>query len=207
MLVFGGPPASSSLLYEDAEGTGTPSGWVDTGTVNWDYTTTVLAGSQSFSIASNASGGGWYSSKTFTPGATRYGRLIWRASAVNTTPVMIDIRGADGSTRCFYFMTSNVGAPQLRDPDTGLRASGSSGVFTSATTYYLWWRYTAGTGTNAVIDIHHGTSKIKSEATLLSTTAGEGTEQAGSIRLGTSNYTLVIFDAIEVSETELGDFP
>ena len=38
-------------LNEDAEGTGTPSGWVDVGPgVNWDYTTTILEGAGSFRV-------------------------------------------------------------------------------------------------------------------------------------------------------------
>jgi len=39
------PP--SYLVEENFEGTGTPSGWIPIGTVDFDYTTTVLQGVQS----------------------------------------------------------------------------------------------------------------------------------------------------------------
>lgn len=48
--VASAPAGVTYLVEENCEGTGTPSGWKDAGTVDWDYTTTVLRGSQSLAI-------------------------------------------------------------------------------------------------------------------------------------------------------------
>lgn len=48
----GGAPAPTYIIEENCEGAGTPSGWSNTGgTPDWDYTATVLQGSESLELS------------------------------------------------------------------------------------------------------------------------------------------------------------
>ena len=80
----GGTPVSAScddttgmLLAEDAEGTGTPSGWTDVNSVNWDVTSSPLRGSQS--VAMDTQG-----ESTKTP-ATALGGELWGFARLSMT--------------------------------------------------------------------------------------------------------------------------
>lgn len=121
------------IINEDAEGTGTPSGWTDGNTPDWDYTTTVLAGSQSLFLSSGGTSNSYY---TIVDADTRY--VVIKFQIADATPTSV-------KTIC-AFRTSANGAVCMARLNTagtiGIYTNGADGTATTdalsnATPYYI----------------------------------------------------------------------
>jgi len=147
-----GVPVSGGVTYlvqEDFEGTGTPSGWVQAyhegyhALPNFDYTTTVLEGSESMYL----SGTGWLkdqavSTPTLTAGDDRYIGFMYRIPTMPTTGVNV-ITIMNGSSRLAYFL-QGVNGRILAKLEGGESVVNPDGVVSADTTYYVKVRYQSG---------------------------------------------------------------
>lgn len=134
------------LVQEDFEGTGTPSGWgkwTDRPLPNFDYTSTVLEGTESMYLA----GTGYHldsavSTPTQSAGTDRYVAFMLRVPSLPTTDVLM---------LQLYNSTTLLGGIGLRT-NGGLYAQigggsvvyGTSGAISANTTYYVKVRWQAG---------------------------------------------------------------
>lgn len=184
--------ASYDLVEENCDGTGTPSGWVDSGTPNWDYTTTILQGTHSVLCGSGTS-----TYKTFATQSTAYGYCLLR---VPTLPASV-------STVCGFRATDTSARALVRVDASGnvtIFANGSDSsacVTTMAanTTYHVWWSFTA-SGTCSVAFSTDGT-KPTSGNNFTSKTGGTGTVERYILNSTT------IFDRLLASTTAIGNSP
>lgn len=177
-------PSVTYLINEDFEGTGTPSGWtMEGGTiVNYDYTSTVLAGSQSFFLDYATGGDLSAITPSFTGAGDIYIGFMLRASAMPSAAdaEFIYIRNAADANQGFFKVGSD-GHITVSLPGVGGESSGAGIVSTSGTTY-IKIRYQKGTGSNGIITGYtssNGTSWTQSAQL----TGGTGTTNITYIRL------------------------
>ena len=198
------------LICEGAEGSGTPAGWTNVttnGTVNWDYTTTKLDGDNSLALTHTAAGwvGTWTS---FAAQDTVYGFTLFRTSNAAPAQVTLSIQDGAGASLCYA---------QVQPTTAILSASCNANVYTvgalsADTLYYVWVRYTKGTGANGICSSGFSTDGTEptSGDNFVSKTNCTNTAQAERIYLGgyANNATLVrIFDKVRIKTTAIGNNP
>lgn len=147
-FLSGSPPSATSYLVdENCEGTGTPSGWTNTGAIDWDSTTNPPQGFQSVTYG----GAGTFQSAyiAFTPQTTVYAYcLLRRISASSATNASVfSLRSEDGTTGRAS-MGQNYSSPntQFKIATDGTWGSASSVVqheSTNATVWHVWIKYVA----------------------------------------------------------------
>jgi len=197
---------SSYLIEENFEGSGSPSGWtveVDNGGVNWDYTDTVLRGSQSLSLYPT----NWWDpvqvQKTFTGSSTIWTFFRFRTNSISDGDNQIIFRIVNSSaTTIAELLIRNTGAWRIVHGSAA--EAGQTPV--ADTTYFIWVRYTAGTGTNGVMRAYIGTTNERPTDPTLSITDGTSTADAAGIRLvrvGAQNGQRFIFDQVLVDTSEI----
>jgi len=187
----------SLLIDEDCEGTGTPSGWTDTGSVDWDEAVTVLAGSKSLKIPNSASA--IYTEYSFTGGSSRYLKMLIR------------IDNSPGGIRDVASFRDSSGSEiaRLENQNNNFKivhGSTSSGTaaFSDDTLYYVWLEYTAGSGSDGVLDFYFATTDSKPGSADLSITTGTSTSDCARLRLGGESFANAMFyDNIQVSESAI----
>lgn len=145
VIVHGPVSAPTSfLINEDCEGTGTPPGWTDTNTPDWDNTTTPLDGAQSLWIH-NSFSESW---KAFTGQTTVYYkgliRFVSGASAADKDGV--SLRDSSGTVLASLHHDDATFANHINIKLYANGASGSASSITLAlnTTYYVWLTYVSG---------------------------------------------------------------
>lgn len=191
------------LIAEDAEGTGTPTGWNDGGSPgpDWDDSTNNLVGTESVSIGTSSSN--FATSPAFTDNSE-----VWVYFA-------FEVGAASGSVDMFRLLdSSNTSQADVQYRSTGaLRiehgsVTADTGALSSATTYYCWVQYIAGSGSDGVL-------RIWVDAT--ETWPGFGSEDA-EVTTGTSTGDIAkirfaghantnTFDKIRADDAAIGSTP
>lgn len=182
------------LIEENVEGTGTPSGWVDSGSVNWDYTVSVGQGAQSVLVSS---GGSTY--KTFAGNTTVHAHVLFRIpnSLPGSTITLFGIRDSSGNALALFRVnaTGNI----------AVYAAGNDSTFSvdavAHSTWYNGWLTFVSGGTCTAAFVAAGGSKPTSGNAFCSKTGGTGT----AARLALNSTT--IFDRILASTTAIGSNP
>jgi curved DNA-binding protein CbpA len=160
------------LIDEGFEGTGWSSGWWTGSTTDPDSIASPLAGSQSLRVdaAEPAS---------YTLSASQadiYGKFLFRASALPASFATI-FTAMDASFNTLFSIKLN---------SDGTLTVGGGGIFETTvatmsanTLTYIWWRYTKGTGANAVLRIWFNTTDSKpADGSNNSAGASNGTQTA-----------------------------
>jgi hypothetical protein len=183
------------LINEDAEGTGTPSGWTDSGAnVDWDYSTSALSGSESLRITT--------SENTYYDLGSGYSEL-WSYFMVNLDDTAV-------AGYFFEFQTS-AGTPLGRIrclASESVRAyfgslNTTGGTIAAATTYHIWTQCIESTGSDGEMHVYISTTGTKPGAPTVSRTGGT---QTGALqRIQFKGDDISRFDNILISETSIGD--
>lgn len=208
-------PLNSSqafLLQEDFEGTGLPSGWTDSstgGTRDFDYTTTVLEGLQSFFYNDPGASGQVDVRAPFTSAADQI-YLTMRLQVVSNLPGngTIVFRLTDSSNNPLSLLklfTTGPGAVQIQSQGGTASASASGHVSTSAWVK-IKIKFTKGTGSDATSELWVVASGAGSWGTSVSSTNGTTTAQpakANPYFLHSSQTVGIILDLIKVSTTDI----
>lgn len=182
------------LLEENCEGTGTPAGWTDSGSPNWDSTATVLQGAQSF-----VNSGGSSTFYTFAGHTTVYGYCLIRvASLPGSTVTMIGFR--DGTGAALGLVRMNTAG------NVSIFANGSDSTFTTdamstGVTYHLWFSFSS-SGTCTVEFSTDGT-RAGSGDKFTSKTGGSGTAARYAIA-GTPSF---VADRFLADNVQIGNNP
>lgn len=186
------------LLNEDCEGTGTPSGWADNSTPDWDYATSPapLADSQS-----------WYGNaitkySTFTHGSTHshiYGKfLVYVYSTPADHETMLSLRS--GGVQQMGITFRNTGVWRVWDR-TGDHAA-DTGAISDSTMYYIWLEYQTGTGSDGVNKIWINTSDSKPGSPSASVSSSDSNADVDIMRI-TGLTPGIIWDNLQLSESEI----
>lgn len=185
--------ATYDLVEENCEGTGTPSGWTDSGSPNWDYTTTVAQGSQAVFVGSGAA-----SYKTFTGNTTVHICTRFRipSSIPGVTTTYQAIRDSGGSALATFRVNSSG---QFIVFANGSESTATVSSIVADTWYYVWGTFVSG-GTCSVAFSTDGTKPTSGNA-FTSKTGGSGT--AARLQLN----PVAIYDRILASTSSIGDNP
>lgn len=197
---------SAYLISTDFEGTGTPTDWSSTGTVNFGDTSSPLVGSKSLSIA----------------GASAGTAIATLASDQSTIHFFCRFSPGGQVNGTVIELLNNANAIQLRMEyrTTGWRTEhgthvGGSGAGPTANAGVLWGRYVAesGGGGNGVIELHwndNSSSETKPGSPLMTASAGTG-DAVRKIRFLTPGAsgggTTYKWDKVRVSTATIGSNP
>lgn len=201
------PPNPSFYFTEDFEGTGYENSWseVGVGTMNEDYTTDVLRGSQSFQLVASAADVRAFAG--LTSKSTVYGCLQIKINSVSGAPTLFSLRNT-GTLLLSVLYSDTTGKLRLV---MGAITAETTDSFPIGSKVWIWFRYTAGTGSNAIGNLAFSTDGIKptSGGKVASITNGVQTANVNRIYCGhTSNITLnAIYDRIVLAESEIWDNP
>lgn len=189
---------SNILIEEDFEGTGTPNGWtVNAGSPNFDYTTTVIDGSESLYLSGTTP----RTTVAFTPLDEHWGYFRFRCTAFANTPFL----WYNGSGLFFRCRILTNGKIRIYNGSSELATSGAS--FSINTTYNLWWRAKKGTGSNAEIDVFISTSTTKPSLTVGSSAGTQTWQTTGMVLDCGASGAAMTYDSFLVSDSEIGDNP
>jgi len=193
----------SYITNEDCEGTGTPTGWSDSNTVNWDETGVVLAGSQSLSIdgqnpigstvyAFSALGEVWVRLKYRCPLASWVTVISIRSSTTDLAKLRIL---SDGTVRIYCGANYSAAATKLVDSEST----------------NIWLHYVKGTGANAFASVGFSTGDTEptSGDNYASYSSGSITDDADNLYLGnpgTAGGYKMYFDSITINNSAIGSF-
>ena len=206
------PPTGGDLLTETFDNVTDydNAGWSSQGTVNPNYTTTVLEGTQSCFFDANADNA--ILDHTFTSQTTVYVYLMWRTAVAFPGNSMIFMIGNVSETECFRaYVKSGGGGGLVYFDSNGVTSSEAVTVLSTNTTYHFWSSYTKGTGANAAVTLAFSTDGVRptSGNNYISMTNGGGAVNAEWLRLRLEPNTgwNAIYDRILVSTTQLGNNP
>lgn len=207
MVIGSGAVGGATLIFsENAEGTGTPSGWTNTSTPDWDYTGVVLAGAQSVQAADGER-------VHFDSGAA-YGEVWLRfkfriESGGDTGYRVFSFRNQTGDSEIAYFEIAAGGEARV------VSGSGSASTVTSLTTSCglstcnVWLRYKKGTGANAEMSVAFSTTCTQptSGDDFASLVNGSSTGDINrfQFRTGPGGTSVFLFDDLNADDAALGD--
>lgn len=174
-------------------------------TVTSNYTETVLRGTQSLYITGTSSSvmAGRYIA--ITEAATAHAFLrFYVATAPSDDAAFFQI--FDSSGNILAYLSWRPGFPRIA------ANHGTTGVtygtnLATATAYYLWVDYTAGTGTDGVLTVYISTTSTKPGTAQISITTGISTANAARIGVGFGRSGSGIFDQILTSDSAIGAPP
>lgn len=195
------------LVSEDAEGTGTPSGWTQSGNVDWDYTTTVLAGTQSLQLITNGgSAGNMVQTPSFAAQSALYVYFVMRVTEnawkTDGNARICSLRS--GSSEEAAVPLSNARVPSVLH---GSASAAASSALTLNTTYHIWVEYVAGTGANGQMLLYISSNGTKPGSPTVTLTTGTSTASIDSVQFGRAiaGNASLIFDTMRVASTVIGD--
>jgi hypothetical protein len=192
-------------VKENCEGPGTPPGWTNSGTVNWDYISNLLEGNQLLYITGPGVGAGNNTRVDFGDQAEVW--VYFKLALTGSAPTSAKTIGGLGP---------NGGAiTQLFQIDSSLRPSfggaQTTDPFLLNTAYHVWLHYRKGTGSNGIVEIGFSTDGTKptSGNKWKKSTTYIGINNAGRLSLGTTTSTTINikFDKIRVDNSEIGSNP
>lgn len=203
------PPTSSGVTYlveENCEGTGTPAGWTDSGTVNWDDTTApVLQGSQQLSLDGTSLTS--YSRTDFANQTELwvYFLVRWSALSSSTGKRIVLIRpNGGGSDQCTLDLN---GGPGIIRVFNGTVSQEAVTTVSTATKYHFWvhWK------NDGVASVGFSTTGTRPTTgnNFASVTGGDGTGNGGRLFVMEEGGNAAVFDRILVLQgsTPIGDNP
>ena len=207
----GGTAATPAyLVSEDFEGAGYENSWTESGggTIDEDYTTTVLVGSQSLGIV-NASGQTTnYAYTNYTAQDNTYVYLRFRTNTLSVQREIVNILDSSNNSLC---LVQAISTNDIR-ATTGGGSVATVGMITNNVEYHFWVRYSKGTGSNGVCSVGFSTDGTEptSGDNFVSKTNSTSTAQGSRLFLGgyaNSTSILRIYDKIRVLETSIGSNP
>lgn len=175
------------LICQNFEGTGydNSEAWTESGTVDEDYTTTILRGSQSCQITTTG-----YISPTdrFTGQSTLYMHWLYRKAS------------NPGSEARLFTITSSMGyvaqGHLQTDGTIKLNVGNGTDVYTSElsndTTYHIWVAYTAGTIGNGSVSLYAGTGLTRPASPLATANNAAAVGDAEIFRIYTGGVTATV---------------
>ncbi|HEY2711363.1 MAG TPA: glycoside hydrolase [Chthoniobacterales bacterium] len=195
-------------VSENCNGTGTPTGWTNTGTgVNWDRTSNPppLEGTQSLFISGSGVGGN--STKVDFGDQAEvwvFFKLAVTGSAPATAATIAGL-SANGGTITELLQVTPFGKLSFGGAQT-------SASLTLNTTNNVWLHYRKGTGSNGIVEVAFSTSETKptsGSTYYAASTSYTGTNEAGRLFLGTTASTTInmVFDKIRVDNSEIRSNP
>lgn len=202
------------LVKQDFEGTGYDNSetWSEagTGTVDEDYTSVVLAGSQSLRIVTSGTVGRT-TSPTFTAQADVWVYCLFRPVSIPATQRWVfQLRDASSALCSLRFNSS--GTLTIRAGSAGGTATVTA--LSAGTTYHIWMHYIKGSGSDATGTVGFSTSGTKptSGNEFASHTAGNATTDADRLELGdaagaSSGTIEYLYDKVRVDDASIGDSP
>lgn len=196
-----GSAAPTYLLQENCDGTGTPSGWTDVNTPDWDYTTSPapLEGTQSLFLAVT---GNKQTYKDFTSNADVWLYLMFNITSFSSGSSFIRLRNS--TTDVALFRAHSSTAFRLTH---GTVNSSVGGSYSVGTTYHLWLHYVKSTASNGVLDAFVSTTATKPGAATLSISNGDATANADRLFLISGAAADHVIDKIRVDDVEIGSSP
>lgn len=145
---------SSYLVEENFDGTGEPATWGHFGTVNYDYTTTVLEGTQSWQATD---GGTNLSYLPFTAQSSVDVYVRFRASTVSGGRPVLELDDGNPTSMLKVTMDGNFVLWDTADTHFAQPVTATS----ANTTYHMWIGYTKGSGSNAVLTVGFSTTGVR----------------------------------------------
>lgn len=200
----GGDPGSPYLVSEDVDGSGTPAGWTNAGSPNWDYTTSPIVGAQSLLCSSELN----TTTISFTPASTVWVFCRIRREATGGSSSTIPIVGLRSASDVNLALVTNRNNPAYRllggSIIGGFNATVSNGV-----NHALWLQYIIGTGANSIARmwLQEDGTEIRPASMYANHTTGNATADAAKLILGGASAAGMVFDKIRVSTSEIGDNP
>lgn len=201
LLLLNSATPPSYILSEDFEGTGAPSGWTSSGTVDWDSTVFTMGGAQNLHVSSTAGYAAYNLGADYNE--------IW--VRFKFTPEI-----SDGTARDFISLRSAADAQQvlLENANLDIRATHGSTVtgistvdcLTASALNYVWIHYVYDSGGgNGTLTVYAGGSGTRGSA-VHSVTTGTGSA-VRIIRLHSENAANdTAFDDVLVQTTDPGNF-
>jgi hypothetical protein len=218
-VVGGGAPAAApvnecdgKLLCQNFEGTGydNSESWTESGeetyTVNEDYTSTILRGTQSLYM---------YAADVSTLGETKaalgatytelYGFFRIRLVTLPLVPYSVISLFDDSANQPFLLYIDIDGSLSINHGSTE-----GYGTFemSAGTTYYVWWYWQKGTGVNGVAWVKIDTDNTIPVSNDCSITAGNSAYSATKFGFIVGAYTGIhsfIIDQVLVDNAAIGD--
>jgi hypothetical protein len=199
-------PASSAsyIIEENFEATGYDlGGWSETlngGTIDEDYTGTVLQGSQSLRLLSG--GSVTYNQKAFaSSGDHFYFFFMLRYTTISDANSVFTLYRT-GVDECKVQLTAG-GAWQIYNGTIGT----SAGATSSATTYFVWGEWQKGTGANGIARIWVSTTSTKPGSPTVEITNGDSANNVEGVSSQAWTGAEHIEDRILVDDVAIGDNP
>lgn len=187
---------AGTLISENFEGTGTPSGWSVSGSPNFDETGTVLDGAQSLSFDATSTSPAAYKSYTGQSSVTYFFDFQFHA-APGSTKRFIEFDTSGFSSMAYLGLTS---ARKLNLEPVGGTQVASTAVLAVDTHYRVWITFTKGSGSNASLECWISTTDSKADAIdHWSTTNGTATSDCAYLWIQPgSGLGLMYIDRIRV---------
>lgn len=213
--IFPGPimrtigAGASYLIDQDFEGAGYDNGetWTEAGagTIDEDYTGTVLDGTQSLQLAGTSAAAN--TSSTFGNQSEVWMYALFRlVNLPGSTENIINLRTTGGAD-CYIARINTSGQLTVANGPTATCVT----TVSTGTTYHIWCYYKTGTGANAILNVAFSTTGIRptSGNNFAQVTTGTAATDPDRIRIGTASSIThsVIFDKIRVDNVQIGDNP
>lgn len=209
VVVAGGH--SSWTFIEKFEGTGYDSGltWVESGTVDEDYTTTVLHGSQSCLLDGSSA-----TASTRTPSQSAvsewwaYGRV--RFISIPASSLRVMFRFNTTSTTRYECLVNSTGTIRVSH---GSATANTVATVSTGTLYHFWFYYLAGSGADGTGWVAFSTDGTKptSGDNFAQTIVGTSTTTVNRVMIIADNTGGVgyqsIWDTVGASTVVIGDNP
>lgn len=193
----------SYLVEENCDGTGTPSGWTDSGSPNWDYTTSPapLEGTQSLFVDGTDSVRHDF---TDQDECWAYCMIHNVAVTVNQGPWGVSLLNTGTTVARGYILQSSM-RPSVFAGSASL--AGTPGDVATGVTYHFWLHFLKGTGADSTAEMWWGTTGDRSAALSLSKTDGNATAAANRVQILCASGNEFIIDKIRVSAEDMGSYP
>lgn len=212
---------ASALIFENFEGTGyATAGWGEAigggGTVNEDYTATVLDPVQSLYIDGPTDEVS-YATNGFTAQSEVFAHFSFRITSMPATEdaflSIFRFRDVDGNTVA-KMQISDSAFPRIT---TGAAASPALASISVNTTYYCWLSWNKDNGANSVMTMAISTTKVQPTMGdwFVTATGTQVANDAQQVFLGYANDTVddsgpemsIIYDYVLVDDVAIQDYP
>lgn len=189
----------SYLVSVDPENTGTPSGWTDTGSPDWGYSTSPIVGSYSLNLPT---GTGNNTRVDFTAQSDVWAFVRMRRDSTPSTDDQNIIYLGAGSTR-LAGLTSRASYGGMFVAATAAAAAG--GNTTNGVNFAIWIHYVK----NTSVDIWIATdgTETRPGSVYASVSGATSTQDATRLYLSGIGGSNTVWDKIRVSDTEIGNDP
>lgn len=206
--IFPGPrhpvAPSGSLVSEDFEVSGTQTGWTDTGTIGWGYTTTPLVGSKSIQLTGAVS---TRYTTNFAPQSDCWLFIWYRKDQLttNSNHAMVSLQSSTGSNLCYLASRASPDATERIYCGTVNSATASHSISTGRA---MWIHYIASTGTNnGHADVYFSANETMPGSPSVSISTGDTTGSVASVSIQGDTNGITVYDKLRVSASPIGSNP